>query len=89
MIVLFMIRFATMERERGFYSEAYPAGERPNVKAIFDALSDLSSADGCDPDWRAEVLEKADPQDVQRVRDAFLQGGTEPEIAFKLNIWPR
>lgn len=87
-----------MERQSGIrkpnsanvrFEPAYGANQRPDLKAVFEALSDLGSADGCDPDWCAEVMEKALPEDIKRVRNEFGKGGTEPEIAGRLGIWPR
>lgn len=75
-----------MRKEGRFHSEAYPAGKKPDIKAVFHALSDLGSADGVDPDWRAEVLEKASPKDIQRINNAFLEGRTEADIASMLNL---
>ncbi len=62
--------------------------EKPSHKAVFDALSDAGSMDSCDPDWCHEILEKADPMDVEKVRQSFRQGGTENEVATRLGIWP-
>lgn len=63
--------------------------DKPSRKAIFDALTSDSSGDSCDADWRNSVLERADPKDVKEIRQAFLQGGTENEVASRLDIWPR
>lgn len=41
---------------------------RPSQREIFDALISDSSLEGCDPDWRAEVLEAAGSEDIARVR---------------------
>lgn len=71
------------------FEPAYEGSRKPDLKAVFDALSDAGSLDGCDPDWCAEVMEKALPEDVERVRSEFLRGGTEREIARRLNVWPR
>ena len=38
-------------------------------KAIFDALTCDSSAEGCDPDWRHEVLSNASQYDVRQVME--------------------
>lgn len=62
--------------------------ERPSLKAVFDALSDAGSADGCDPDWCHEVLERAAPEDIEKIRQAFCGRETESEVAYKLGIWP-
>ncbi|OGZ33044.1 MAG: hypothetical protein A2174_01830 [Candidatus Portnoybacteria bacterium RBG_13_41_18] len=59
--------------------------EKPSDKAIFDALT----SDGHDPDWATEILYRADPKDVERIRQAFREGGTESEVASRLGIWPR
>lgn len=62
--------------------------EKSSLKAVFDALSDAGSADGCDGDWCHEVLERADPKDVERVKQSFREGRTESEAAHRLGIWP-
>lgn len=54
--------------------------DKPSLKAVFDALSDAGSADGCDPDWCHEVLQRADLKDVERMRQSFCRGGSENEI---------
>lgn len=59
----------------------------PSLKAIYDALTG-SSSDSCDPDWCADVLDKASPKDVARIREEFVRGGTEAEVARRLGIWP-
>ena len=41
---------------------------RSSKKQIFDALTSDSSRDGCDADWRAEVLGNADEQDLAFIR---------------------
>ena len=60
--------------------------EKPSLKAVFDALTEDSPED---PDWCHDVLERADPRDVEKVRQAFREGGTEGEVAIRLDIWPR
>ena len=62
--------------------------EKSSLKAVFDALSDAGSADGCDGDWCHKTLQRADPKDIERVRQSFHKGGTESEIAYRLGIWP-
>jgi len=59
---------------------------KPCLKDIFDALCSDSSADGCDPDWRHSILMRADPRDIDRVKQAFSRGETEGEAAIKLGI---
>lgn len=46
--------------------------DRPSIKAVFDAMTCDSSADGCDGDWRREVIGGANPVDVRRVSDVFI-----------------
>ena len=48
--------------------------ERPSRKEIFDALTCESGVEGCDPDWRAEVLSKADPGDLKFVEAQIGRG---------------
>jgi hypothetical protein len=71
------------------FEPAYAGSLKPDIKAVFDAFCDWGSRDGCDPDWRYEVMEKASPEDMKRVRGEFGKGGTESEIAMRLDIWPR
>ena len=62
--------------------------DKPSLKAVFDALTSDSAADGTPADWRNEILEKADPKDVEMIRQSFRKGGTESEVASRLGIWP-
>jgi len=55
-----------------------------STKEIFDAFTG-SSRDGCDPDWCAEVLERASPDDIERVKSA-LSNRTESEAASNLGV---
>lgn len=61
---------------------------KPSVKSIFDALTSDSSLDGCDPDWRASILDNASPKNIEKVRKALLNGETEAETAKRLGILP-
>lgn len=58
--------------------------EKTSDKSIFDALT----SGGHDPDWAADTLSAADQKDVERIRQALCEGGTESEVASKLGIWP-
>lgn len=59
--------------------------DRPSsIKAIFDAMTCNSSADGCDGDWRREVIEGANPLDVRKVRDVLSSTAVLSEAAWKL-----
>lgn len=54
-------------------------------KMIFDALISDSSADGCDPDWRHEVLTGADPALVAEIRAEIGKNDeTEGETELRL-----
>ncbi|HXK32257.1 MAG: hypothetical protein A2Z68_02070 [Candidatus Nealsonbacteria bacterium RBG_13_38_11] len=59
--------------------------DKPSNKAIFDALCESDSGD---PDWATDTLRRADPKDVERIKQAFREGGTESEVASRLGIWP-
>lgn len=48
-------------------------------KDILDALACDSSADGCDPDWRASVLANADPADLHTVNDWLKEKNVLPK----------
>ncbi len=58
--------------------------ERPTRKEIFDALTCCSSKEGCDPDWRREVLDNADPKDRAYVEEKINAGGTRKEAKAQL-----
>lgn len=47
--------------------------KKPSRKAIFDALTCDSAAEGCDGDWRIWVLETAEPEDVAAVKKILAQ----------------
>ena len=59
---------------------------KSSLKDVFDALCDNGSTDGCDPDWCYSVLERADPRDVEKIKQAFGRELTEGEVAIKLGI---
>ena len=54
-------------------------------KEIFDALTSDSSRDGCDPDWRREILDSASPSDLAEVkRQLGRDNQTEAETEARL-----
>jgi hypothetical protein len=50
--------------------------EKSSIGQILDVLDDGGSMDGCDPDWCAEVLERASQEDIDKVRERLERGGT-------------
>lgn len=56
---------------------------KSSIKNIFDAMTGESP--DCPSDWCAEVMRRADPADVQRVREA-IYGHPEHEAAFELGV---
>ena len=59
--------------------------QRPSRRAVFDAFTSDSSRDGCDPDWRAEVLTWASPRDIAEVRAVLNRpGSTEGESELQI-----
>lgn len=48
-------------------------------REIFDALTSDSSRDGCDGDWRYDVMNNADKHDVEEVKRILYSGMTESE----------
>jgi len=48
-------------------------------KNILDALTCDSSLDGCDGDWRREVLDNADSEDIEFVEEQ-LQSNLPKEV---------
>jgi len=48
-------------------------------KDILDALTYDSSLDGCDGDWRRKVLDGADPEDIDFIKNQ-LQSKLPKEI---------
>jgi len=57
-------------------------------KEIFDALTCDSSIDGCDGDWRREILSNANPSDVTFIKEELSrdQGGPEKETFSRLRL---
>ncbi len=58
----------------------------PTRKAIFDALTCDSAAEGCDGDWRAWVLETARPEDLAVVRQTLARHSVLSEALIDLEI---
>jgi len=58
------------------------------IKDILAALTCDSSRQGCDPDWRAEVLGNADPEKIKRVKNWLGQkpGELPRETASRLRL---
>jgi hypothetical protein len=67
-LCLFSDRLIVMSE---YFMPTYKPGERPSLRAVLDALDDGGSADGCDPDWCAEVLANALPEDIRKVKEMF------------------
>jgi len=55
-------------------------------KEIFDALTDDSSRNGCDPDWRRQVLDDASTSDLNLIKEALSRGEPEQEVLTRLRI---
>ena len=64
--------------------------ERPSsLKAVFDVLTETSTAERCGGDFGREVLNRADPKDIERVKRELRSGRPLRETASRLRIWPR
>ena len=46
--------------------------DKPTRGQILDAMTG-SSIDGCDPDWCREILDRADPKDMEVVREVVAR----------------
>ncbi len=57
---------------------------RLSRKEILDALTCDSSIEGCDPDWRREVISNASKEDIDWVQDALNLGKLPNEIESEI-----